>query len=98
MCCRVTRSDVTHVYFQHLHVNVDAETPHTHTRTCEEINAASCRDGAEKSYTRACFSSASKLASKLTFGFLHNGRRTRESTSLPSSSLGQTRTGTRMCS
>lgn len=36
MCCRVTRSDVTCVYFQHIHVNVDR---HTHTHTTATVDA-----------------------------------------------------------
>lgn len=52
MCRRVTRSDVTRVYFQHMHVNVDTETPHRHARTCEETNAPSRTDGAVRN--RAC--------------------------------------------
>lgn len=33
MCCRVTRSDVIPVYFQHIHVNVDTGTPRTSADT-----------------------------------------------------------------
>lgn len=35
MCCRVTRSDVICVYFQHIHVNVDTWTP-PRRHTCKE--------------------------------------------------------------
>lgn len=65
MCCRVTRSDVTCVYFQHMHVTVDTETPHRHARTCEETNAPSRTNGAARN--RACTLQQRWQKKKLTF-------------------------------
>lgn len=75
MCCGVTRSDVTRVYFQHMHVNVDTETPHGRARTCEETNAAPRTEGAGVKPSAHVSEKLKKLKFRgLGSAFLHAGR------------------------